>query len=389
MAFPNGTTTLWLPLAANAGASQWGSDVRKILNAAEASADSTTVFNLGTGGTVTRTADPYSTSTADLVQADYGWAVTPSDMGSTAGAKRVIPAGNHVCALNVTISVAFTTEAKALTLFAYRVGPAAGRTRTLLGSVTGAFPLTTGACTGLTLALPELVFNNDETLQYSFEAVAGGLAVIGRTVSMAIGDSNCTITTPAWETYAIGTGAASGGGLAAGVLAAIGVLLGAASGLATVSGVMGGVAEATGSSSGVATVSGALAAVGGMVGSSAGIASAAGSLAAVGGMVGSSTGIAVGSGAGAIVLPTVGGANGVATVAGTLAAVGGMVGSAAGVATASGSMGAVAEAVGSAAGVATVNGSLAAVLGTVGSVVIGAAGGGGDVYVTQIFAVLD
>lgn len=200
--FADGTTLLHLPIAANAGSPQsWGTDVRKVLTAAEASQDSTTVCNLGTGGTVTRTCDPYTTTAVDLTQANFGWCITPTDMGAVPGRRRKIPAGNHVLIGNVTISTAFTAETRQILMFSYKVSSAsAGRTRTLLGSTTTNLPLTSGDV-NVTLALAEQIFEADETIQYSFEMNAGGLAVSGRTVAFNTGFSTNSrrIAIPAME----------------------------------------------------------------------------------------------------------------------------------------------------------------------------------------------
>lgn len=202
-AFPNGTTELYLPIAANAGTSQWGKDVRKLSSAVETTADDTTICNLGTGGTVTVQCNPYTTNAAVGGASDtFGWAVNPTDMGSLAVAKRRIPAGNHVHTGQVLPNTAFVAEARDIRFIAYRVSSAAaGRVRTLLGTILTAMPLSGGTITA-SLALPELTFEEDETIQYSFRMEAGGIAT-GRTVQFRTGLAstvNTRITTPAWTT---------------------------------------------------------------------------------------------------------------------------------------------------------------------------------------------
>ncbi len=85
-----------LPIAGNAGSNQWGTgDVRKLLSAAEASADTTSITDHGTGGSVTRTVDPYTTKATDDTQANFGWAVTPDDMNAVAGRYVLDASGNN------------------------------------------------------------------------------------------------------------------------------------------------------------------------------------------------------------------------------------------------------------------------------------------------------
>ncbi len=184
MAFGN-ISTFYLPTAANAGASQWGSDVRKLLSSVDASNDETTVTDHGTGANNTRTCDPYTTTTADLTQADYGWAVTPSDMNSVSGARRFFPAGNHTLTIRTNSSQAMTGNFANYVFYIYRVGPAPGRTRTLLGSTTGAsFNYGTVPSIRQTQTISvnpgEVILEPDETIQYSLEHTSPGLVITGR-----------------------------------------------------------------------------------------------------------------------------------------------------------------------------------------------------------------
>lgn len=189
MVFGN-ITTLYFPVAGSAGASQWGTDVRKLLDAPDAGSDSTTINSHGTGtGLTTRTYDPYSTSSADADQTLFGWAITPADMNSVAGARRFYPAGDHVAEFRMhqtgAVSVAVT-----VTVFVYRVGPAPGRTRTLLGSGSASptLPaLSAHATVNVTVSLPEIIFEADETIQYSIETNTTGVVVTGRNVILWTG----------------------------------------------------------------------------------------------------------------------------------------------------------------------------------------------------------
>lgn len=197
MAFGN-ISTLYLPTAANAGASQWGTDVRKLLDSADAGSDATTKTNHGTGTTaVVRTADPYTTTAADLDQTLYGWAVTPSDMNSVAGARRRLPAGNHVATLRVGHTAATAKNAN-FAMYVYRVGNAAGgRARTQLGTAnsgTVSIPALAGELTvNITVALSEIILEADETLQYSFEVGAAGTVVTGDVITFFTGTQSSVV----------------------------------------------------------------------------------------------------------------------------------------------------------------------------------------------------
>lgn len=210
-------STLYLPTAGNAGSSQWGTDVRKLLDAADAGSDSTTKTNHGTGGSVVRTADPYTTTAADLDQSLYGWAITPADMNSVAGAKRRYAAGNHVATIRVGHTAA-TAKNVNIAMYVYRVGNAAGgRVRTLLGSGTSGtvtIPGTAGELTvNITAALGAILFEPDETIQYVFELGAAGTAVSGDILTVFTGTQSSVvgqIATPTLETVLAGAGTFAG-----------------------------------------------------------------------------------------------------------------------------------------------------------------------------------
>lgn len=189
MAFGN-ISTLYFPIAGSAGSSLWGTDVRKLLDSPDATADSSTLNQHGTGGATTRTFDPYSTSAADADQTLFGWAVAPTDMNSIAGARRYYPAGDHVVTARMAQSAA-AAAVVTVTVFVYRVGNAAGgRVRTLLGSAS-ATP-TLGALNAvstvtITVALSQIIFEADETIQYSVETNVAGAAITGRNVQFRTG----------------------------------------------------------------------------------------------------------------------------------------------------------------------------------------------------------
>lgn len=281
MAFGN-ISTLYLPTAANAGASQWGTDVRKLLSAADAGSDSTTQTDHSTGGSVVRTVDPYTTSTTDGTEANFGWAVTPSDMNSVSGARRFYPAGNHTATIRMR-SEAATGVASTLTMYVYRVSDAAGgRARTLLGSAgaTVTFPALSGEVTGtVTVALGEVIFAADETVQYGFELTCAGVVVTGRINTFFLGTQSSVasrVDTPRLGVLADTTGSAAGAGSASGEGGKVLGTIGSATGLASVSGSMGSTAGTTGTAAGTSTVDGQGSSVAGTTGSASGTSTVAG-----------------------------------------------------------------------------------------------------------------
>lgn len=181
-------STLYFPIAGSAGSSQWGSDVRKMLDSADGTADTTTITSHGTsGGQTLRTCDPYTTNSSDLTQADYGWAVTPTDMNSVDGALRFTAAGNWVLTSRI-VSSSIVAGDTTVNFYIYRVGPAASRTRTLLGNAaTTASIGTTVTTVTVTVALGSIVFAEDETVQFSCEVSAQSVIITGRTVTFHTG----------------------------------------------------------------------------------------------------------------------------------------------------------------------------------------------------------
>lgn len=278
MAFANGITTFYLPTSANAGASLRGSDVRKLLDSADAGSDATTKTSHGTGGNTTRDLDPYTTNSSDLTTSDYGWAVDPADMGSTATKKRVIFAGDHVFTFRTASSQAQLSAGNSYTVFAYRIGPAPGRTATLLGSATGsAFNYGSIAnvyrTENVTLNLPEIVLEDDETIQYSAEISSPGAAISGRVNSHNTGTQggvSIRIDHPGLGTLAETTGTAAGTSTVTADVANITATNGTASGAATATAEVGGIAGTTGTADGAATVTAEVGGVAGTTGTSAG-----------------------------------------------------------------------------------------------------------------------
>ena len=296
-------STIYIPSAANAGTSQWGTDVRQMLDTADATSDGTTVTGHGTGtGATVRTEDPYtSNTTTDADQSLYGWAVTPTDMNSVAGAKRFYPAGNHVLTTRMTHN---GTAASTGTLFmyVYRVSNAAGgRARTLLGngSVSVSFAAFSASTTVVcTVAMPEVVFEPDETIQYSFELSLPGVAIVGHTAQFwtgTVGGVAARISTPTLGVLADTTGSATGAGDATGESGNILGTSGIANGSTTVSGVASIRADTVGTATGTGTAVGEGSSVAGTVGAANGTGTATGLSSIVRGTIGT---VIIGNGAG-------------------------------------------------------------------------------------------
>jgi hypothetical protein len=308
MALANGTTTMYLPIAGSAGASLWGTDVRAMLTSPDGTADTSSTLTHGTGGDTRCTVDPYTASSTDAAQDAYGWAINPADvaagMGSTSTLKRKMAAGNHVCTLRLSHSATLGDSTATLHFFAYRVGPSPGRTRTLLGSVDQAISLGAlgaEATYNATIALGEVVFDNDETIQYSYEITATGQVVSGASTTFRTGTSGgvaVRVDFPELRTITEMVGSSAGVAAANGVTGKVLPVAGSSAGVATVAGVLGATKGTVASAAGVAVAAGVAAAVKGTVASAAGSAMASANMATVKGVVGT---VDVGAGGGTVV----------------------------------------------------------------------------------------
>jgi len=382
MAFGN-ITTLYIPVAADAGSSLWGSDVRKLLDTSTGASDSSTITNHGTStGLVLRTVDPYTNKATDDTQANFGWAITPTDMNSVSGARRFYPDGNH--AITVTIGHnGAVAETGTLAMYVYRVGNAAGgRVRTLLGSATAtaSLPALSGSViVTATVALAEIIFEPDETIQYSYEFEIEGIVVTGRLVTFWTGSpagNVVRIDTPKLGVLADTTGTATGAGSATGVTGKVLNTIGSATGLGTATGAMSSTATTTGSASGSVAVAGSGSSVAGTTGIASGSGTATGVLGATGATTGSASGTGTATGVLGATGAMTGSAAGSGTATGVLGATAATTGTAAGTVTVTGLGSSVAGTVGSASGSGTATGLASIVLGTVGTVEIGTGGGG-------------
>lgn len=307
MALANGVQTFFLPVTASAGASMWATDVRKVIYTADAGADSTTIGDFGTGGQVIRTCDPYTTTTADLAQDLYGWAVTPADLTVT-GYKRLFVAGNWVATARIVTSAVLGTNTS-FTLYLYKVGTAgASRARTLIGSATAtAVSVGTTATTfTATLAAAEVLLAEDESVQFSYELNSGGAAVTGRLVTFYTGTQGgvqIKVDSPALRTVIDFTGSSAGTSTASGVTGKVLPTTGTSASTSTAPGVLGAIKGVVGSAASTSTAPGVLAAVKGVVGTAAASSAANGSMAAVKGFTGTSQPAGGGGGGGTTIIP--------------------------------------------------------------------------------------
>ena len=285
MPFAN-LTTLYLPSLGGAGSSLWGSDVRQLLDASDAinSADTKTDHGTGTGQSV-RTLDPYTTTVGDGTEANYGWAVTPSDMNSVSGALRFFPAGNHILSIRTASNQAMTSAQATYTMYIYRVGPSPTFTRTLIASASGA-AFNYGAIANtyrtetVTVACPEIVLEAGETIQYSVEQSCAGVAVVGRINTHDTGTQGgnaIQIITPGLKTLAQTDGSSSGIGTASGVTQKIVNTVGSSTGnTGTATGVGASTWSTTGSAAGSGVASGVGNSTAATTGSAAGSATTTG-----------------------------------------------------------------------------------------------------------------
>lgn len=272
-------TTVYLPVAASAGSSLWGSDVRRLLESPDAAADTTNTTAHGTGGDTRRTVDPYTASSSDAAESDFGWAITPLDMGSTATEKRRQAAGDHTCTVRLSHSATLGDSSATLHFLAYKVGPAPDRTRTLLGSVNQSVSLGAlgaEATYNAAISLPEIVYQDDETLQYGFEITASGQVLSGASTTFRTGTSGgvaIRVDFPRLDTIVESIGSAQGSGVitadVARIMAANGSSAGSTSVLAGVGGIAGTIGAAAGSDATAAVVGAISAATGAAQGESA------------------------------------------------------------------------------------------------------------------------
>ena len=289
MAFGN-ISTLYIPATAAGGSSLWGTNVRQLLDVADPLGQESAAVH-GTGGAVTRTYEPYATSTADSDQSLFGWAVTPTDMNSVSGARRFFPAGSHTTSTRMRHSASLA-QTGTLSMYVYRVGPAPGRTRTLLGSNTASvsLPVLAGTVTAtVTVTLGEIIFEPDETIQYSYEFNVSGVAITGENTWFNGGTAGgvvATISTPKLGVLADTTGSSSGSSTGSAVGGKVLGTQGTSTGTGTAAASMGSTAAATGSAAGSATVDGQGSSVAGTVGTASGLATVTGLASIVLGTVG-------------------------------------------------------------------------------------------------------
>lgn len=290
MAFAN-LFTVFLNGPANATLLQWGTNVRKLGVASDAVANETTTTNQGTGAAVSRTINPFGTSTTTGSQSNFGFGISQADMGGSTGARRFYRAGVHTFFCAAASSTPATSTDSNLVISVYRVQVSPTYTRVLIGSATGA-PFNLGLVVNTfqdiscAITLPEIIFEPGETIQYSVDVLAAGAAVTGRIITIRFGAATNRITSPELGVLADTTGSSTG--------------------LADVFGVGGKVLGVIGSSSGLAVVSGFLSARASTIGASIGIAAVNGVGGSLASTNGSCIGLAVVNGIGGKIVGTVG-----------------------------------------------------------------------------------
>jgi hypothetical protein len=172
----------------------WGTDARKLNDVSGNATDATTVADFSTDtaqGTIV--IDPYtSRSTRGTTnEADFGWAVNAAGadgMGSTATAKRIIPAGTWTfnCVVSVTsaqtgIGMSNTT----VTAVVYRVSSTGTRTElfrqaSAVTTVTALIGVGVQTITWTKTGATQVTLEADETVFVSYQILSVGVAVTGQ-----------------------------------------------------------------------------------------------------------------------------------------------------------------------------------------------------------------
>jgi hypothetical protein len=178
----------------------------------------------------------------------------------------------------IACSSLMTAAEATLVVRVYRVG--ATYIRTLLGTASSAFNLggvpNTFLQVNWAIALPEIIFEPGETIQYAFEVVSVGSAVTGRIYTLRFGTNIDGINIPRLSVLADTTGAATGLADATGITSKVLGVIGASSGFGDAQGTLGATATTTGVAAGAASAVGLGSSVAGAVGVADGSASAVG-----------------------------------------------------------------------------------------------------------------
>lgn len=188
----NFKTAFHIPALADAASPlNWGSKIIPLRQVASAGYSQDTKTNHGTTlASVSRVQIPYATSNAETGAAEYGYAVDPGQMLSVAHARKRIAAGVHRLVAAFTSSVPADGGYIYITLSVYRVSALPSRSRALVASATTQVPVNAGtAIANAPVNVPEIIFAEDETIQYGISVAAQGLLIFGRVVTMHAGTS--------------------------------------------------------------------------------------------------------------------------------------------------------------------------------------------------------
>jgi hypothetical protein len=170
-----------------------GTDIRELDPAEGASVD-TTKCNFGTttasGNIVCRPFVSHNNRAAIAANSGYGWDIPRADMGSTATAKRFIPAGDWLATVSISADAADATPQTRVTCIVERVSSSNGITELFRGD-TGLFSV---ALAETSQIIPmngqsQVVLEADETIRLEFWITGQGVAVVGRIITFSVGPS--------------------------------------------------------------------------------------------------------------------------------------------------------------------------------------------------------
>lgn len=272
MAFGN-ISTLFLP-STFASAAVGGTRIASLRDVVDAAESTNTVVSHPSNTVTRRAVIPYQTSTIGAPRDDYGFAISPADMGGASGARRFYPTGDHV--YQGYAAGGNTLGNNTYRLTAYRVGASPSFTKTLIGGPASTTGAGLGAAISITLSLPEIIFEPGETILYALDsetnpgALQGSITFSLGTSSLLTGSVVSRITTPKLGVLADTTGTATGTADVAGVGGTVLGTVGTAAGTSTTDGQLSAVAAFTGTAEGSSVVDGQLSAIAAFTGTAEG-----------------------------------------------------------------------------------------------------------------------